>query len=994
MQDLPGSAPQLDVDQAAVIAHEVFGIEPTTIKDLGSYQDRNFLIRSDDQRFVLKVAHSQTPVEALIAQNEAMVALADLPVAVPIPVSSQDGQTVTSVTIGREEHSVRLLTFVDGIPMTEFGYLSHTGAFALGRLSGSIATRLAAFDHPGAHRFIQWDIGVFDQIVDRMAPTLERDEELRVRDLAGLAHGVLERLTSSLPTQVIHGDVTDFNVVAQRGADGRPLPTGLIDFGDLVYSWRAAEAAVTISSQLVKNLAAPLEVASHVLAGFVSESPLTAAEVEALWPMIAARACVGWVSTAYQLTQEPDNEYLRENLAVDRAVFDAVALVPFALGHAVLAQAAGADVASVAVAADTAAVEALACEPLAPLLPGHELAGAPRLDLSVMSDLMSRGSWLDLATLRSRIESHRDAEVAVIEYGEAHLFRASVNEASEPETIHLGVDVVTSAGSPVCAPVGGTLVRASDGSVRLVTGHGFDLVIHGLAAGSVAADSLATGLESGTEVAAGARVGEVAPVAPDAPIPSHVHLQLVRSDVPSAPSHVRPSLASAWSVICPDPSLILGRVSVEHPENAQDLRERRLASLAHVQKHYYDVPPRIERGWRHYLCDINGRVYLDGVNNVTVLGHSHPAVEEAVSYQLRTLNTNSRFHYAANVDFAHALLQTMPPQLNRVFLVSTGSESVDLALRLARVFTEAQDTIALRTAYHGWTAASDEVSSALMDNPRALGTRPDWIHLAEPPNLYRGPFRGDDAGARYADDVRRIVDALAVAGTPLAAFICETLNGNAGGIMLPADYLRQVYRDVRAAGGVVIADEVQVGYGRLGEYFWGFELHGVIPDIVCLAKATGNGYPVAAVVCTDEIANAFAAEGSLFASTGGSPAGAAAAIATLATIQAEDLQGNAARVGRHLRAGLQRLVDTYEMAGAVHGMGLYLGLEIVTDKESKTPATAGTEALCERLLELGVVMQPTGDYSNVLKIKPPLCIDTASADFLIDCIERALRDGW
>ncbi|MGV1036581.1 MAG: aminotransferase [Candidatus Nanopelagicales bacterium] len=989
MKDLPGGAPRLNIDEVAAIASEVFGVEPTAVKDLGSYQDRNFLISSAAGKFVLKVAHAQTPADALVAQNEAMAALADLDISVPTPVPSLGGPSLTSVTVDGEAHNVRLLTFVEGVPMTEFGYLNHAGAQSLGRLSGSIASRLATFNHPGAHRLIQWDVSVFDTVVDRMAPALDRDEELRVRDLAQSAKRVLDRLSDSLPKQVIHGDVTDFNVVAQRGIHGRPLPTGLIDFGDLVYSWRAAEAAVTISSQLVKNLAAPLEVAAQVFEGFASESPLTAEEVEALWPMIVARACVGLVSTAYQLTQEPDNDYLRRNLTVDRAVLNAVEQVPFALGHAVLAQAAGIDVAGT-----DWLFEALAREPRARLLPGHDLPLAPRLDLSVMSDLMSQGSWLDPATLRARIDAHLGDEVAVIEYGEAHLFRASINESSEPETIHLGLDVVAPAGSPVCAPIRGTVTSASKGAIRLATTHGFDVLIRGIAVDSPGAGEAGTDAKPGTEVAAGTRIGKVAAVGAHRPIPPHIHLQLVRSDVQSSPAHVRPSLASAWSVICPDPALILGRPSVVHPENAQDLRERRLTSLAHVQKHYYETPPRIERGWRQYLCDINGRVYLDGVNNVTVLGHSHPAVEEAVSYQLRTLNTNSRFHYAANVDFAHALLQTMPAQLSRVFLVSTGSESVDLALRLARVFTEAKDTIALRTAYHGWTAASDEVSSALMDNPRALETRPDWIHLAEPPNLYRGPFRGDDAGTRYAEDVRRIVGELAAVGTPLAAFICETLNGNAGGIMLPDDYLSQVYRDVRAAGGVVIADEVQVGYGRLGEFFWGFQLHGVIPDIVCLAKATGNGYPVAAVVCADEIADAFAAEGSLFASTGGSPAGAVAAIATLATIQAEDLQGNAARVGSHLRAGLQRLVDGYEMAGAVHGMGLYLGLEIVTDKGSQTPATAGTAALCERLLELGVVMQPTGDYSNVLKIKPPLCIDLASADFLIECIETALRDGW
>jgi 4-aminobutyrate aminotransferase-like enzyme len=281
-----------------------------------------------------------------------------------------------------------------------------------------------------------------------------------------------------------------------------------------------------------------------------------------------------------------------------------------------------------------------------------------------------------------------------------------------------------------------------------------------------------------------------------------------------------------------------------------------------------------------------------------------------------------------------------------------------------------------------------------MDNPRALETRPDWIHLAEPPNLYRGPFTGPAAGSRYADDVRRILTELAAAGRRPAAFICETLNGNAGGIELPGDYLPQVYDAVRAAGGLVIADEVQVGYGRLGSHFWGFDMSGVVPDIVCLAKATGNGYPVSAVVCRREIAESFAAEGSLFASMGGTPAGAAAAIATLTALRDEDLMGNAERMGARLRAGLEALVERHPMAGAVHGRGLYLGLELVTDRESRTPATAATDALCERLLTLGVIMAATGDHMNVLKIKPPLCIDGAGVDFLLEALDVAFTEGW
>ncbi len=607
------------------------------------------------------------------------------------------------------------------------------------------------------------------------------------------------------------------------------------------------------------------------------------------------------------------------------------------------------------------------------------------LDLGTTSPLLDEGAWTDPDLVRSAVRSALAADPAarhVIPYGQAHLHRQGHTSLAEPATIHLGVDVVLPRGTAAVAPWPGRITVADPWITRLVGDHGWDVILAGAR----------TSVAPGTVVAAGTPIAEVT-TSRDPALPEHLHVQLVPSGV-DAPTHVPPSLAPLWRRLCPDPSALLALPASAAADDPHDLMRRRQAALASVQKHYWADPPRIERGWRHHLVDTTGRVYLDGINNVTVLGHSHPAVADAVARQLRVLNTNSRFHYAAHVEFAEMLLATMPPELDRVFLLSSGSESVDLALRLARVHTQARDTIALRTAYHGWTTASDEVSSALMDNPRALATRPEWIHLAEPPNPYRGPFTGPDAGSRYADDVRRILAELRAAGRRPAAFICETLNGNAGGIELPEDYLAQVYSDVRAAGGVVIADEVQVGYGRLGSHFWGFQMHAVVPDVVCLAKATGNGYPVSAVVCRSEIAESFAVEGSLFASMGGTPAGAVAGIATLRALQDEDLMGNAARMGARLRRGLESLVARFPMAGAVHGRGLYLGLELVTDPETRTPATEAADALCERLLTLGVVMAATGDHMNVLKIKPPLCIDDDGVDYLLEALEVAFTEGW
>ena len=460
------------------------------------------------------------------------------------------------------------------------------------------------------------------------------------------------------------------------------------------------------------------------------------------------------------------------------------------------------------------------------------------------------------------------------------------------------------------------------------------------------------------------------------------------------PAYAARPEAAGWLLLCPDPSPLLG-VDVAAPrESTTDLLRRRDAAFARVQEHYYREPVRIERGWRHHLVDTDGRAYVDMVNNVAAIGHGHPRLADAVHRQLQTLNTNSRFHYAAVAELSERLAALCHDELDTVFLVNSGSEAVDLALRIAQTVTGRLDVVAVREAYHGWTMLSDAVTTSLYDNPTALENRPDWVHLASAPNTYRGRFRGPDSGADYALELRELVERIASEGRPPAAFICEPVFGNAGGVMLPEGYLAQAYDAVRSVGGLCIADEVQVGYGRLGHHWWAYEMHGVRPDIVTVAKAMGNGHPLGAVITSRSVADAFAAQGSFFSSAGGSPVSCVAGLTVLDVIEDEQLQANAAAVGDHLVARIGELQRRFPIIGAIHGMGLYLGVELVRDHETLDPATAECYAICERLRELGVIVQPTGERANVLKIKPPMCLTRESADFVVDQLERVLREGW
>jgi 4-aminobutyrate aminotransferase-like enzyme len=450
-------------------------------------------------------------------------------------------------------------------------------------------------------------------------------------------------------------------------------------------------------------------------------------------------------------------------------------------------------------------------------------------------------------------------------------------------------------------------------------------------------------------------------------------------------------MAAGWLSQVRDPSTLLG-LDPQPARRSSQVLARRERVLADVQEHYYALPPQIERGWREHLIDIDGRVYLDMLNNVTSVGHAHPRIAAAAGRQLRLLNTNSRFNYAAITDFADKLAATLPDELDTVFLVNSGSEATDLAIRIAMAATGRRDIVAMRESYHGWTYASDAVSTSIADNPNALATRPDWVHTVAAANSYRGLHRGA-AAVNYAVDAVRDIRTLA-SRVPIAGFIAESYFGNAGGVALPDGYLDAVYAAVRDTGGLAIADEVQVGYGRLGHWFWGFQQQQVVPDIVAVAKSVGAGHPIGAVITRKAIAERYRTQGYFFSSTGGSPVSSIIGSTVLDIIADERLQENARDVGTHLKASLQGLADKHDLIGAVHGDGLYLGVEFVLDRDTLEPATRDTAAICDRLLELGVIMQPTGDHLNVLKIKPPLCVSRESVDFFVAMLDRVLTEGW
>ncbi len=402
--------------------------------------------------------------------------------------------------------------------------------------------------------------------------------------------------------------------------------------------------------------------------------------------------------------------------------------------------------------------------------------------------------------------------------------------------------------------------------------------------------------------------------------PPHLHFQVILDlfdEQGNYPGVCRASEWDVWRAICPNPNLILGLEPAETaetgrtPEEILAVRQERLGPSLSVA---YRKPLKIVRGFMQHLYDHTGRMYLDAVNNVPHVGHSHPRVVAAVQRQAAVLNTNTRYLHDTLARYIERLTATLPPALRVCYLVNSGSEANDLALRLARHFTGRRDMIVLGGAYHGHLTSLIEISPYKYDAPGGPG-RPAHTQAAEMPDVYRGLYRADDpeAARKYADSVSSCLDRIAAAGRLPAGFIAESLLSCGGQIVLPDGYLQDVYRRVRKAGGVCLADEVQVGFGRVGTHFWGFQTQGVVPDIVTMGKPIGNGFPLAAVVTTRAIADAFASGPEYFNTYGGNPVSLAAGTAVLDVLEQENLQERALRVvgaeGRLAAAPTRSLPD-------------------------------------------------------------------------------------
>lgn len=407
---------------------------------------------------------------------------------------------------------------------------------------------------------------------------------------------------------------------------------------------------------------------------------------------------------------------------------------------------------------------------------------------------------------------------------------------------------------------------------------------------------------------------------------------------------------------------------------------RRQKLLGPAYRLFYEHPVHVVRGEGAWLFDSHGNRYLDCYNNVASMGHAHPRIVAAIAEQAGKLNTHTRYLHETVLDYAEALLATLPPELGHCMFTCSGSEANDLALRIANAHTGGEGVVVTALAYHGVTSALAALSPSLGEGV-PLGRH---VATVPAPDAYRG---GAEMPARFAADIAAAFADLARHGIKPSALLVDTMFTSDGVFPDPAGFLAAAAEAARAAGALFIADEVQPGFGRTGT-MWGFERHGVVPDMVTMGKPMGNGHPVAGLALRPELLERFGKRARYFNTFGGNPVSAAAALATLRVLQDEKLADNATAIGAHLTEGLRRIATRRPIIGDVRGAGLSIGCELVLDPVTKTPATAETGRLVNALRERRILISASGPGANILKIRPPLCLTREQADMFLEAVEE------
>lgn len=1000
MEVFESKPPAYTREELAEIAKDYFG-KTGELKQLVSERDQNARIITSDGEFVLKVANSAEDPEFLEFQNAVLNHVAELDpgLAIPTVVKGKDDQEIFK----HGDNNIRLISFLKGDIFGE-AEKPFTLYKNLGHFMGRFSNAMQGFGHVKAHQpdFL-WNLDAAAHCKNYIND-IETDE---IKELIEYFYNrydtyVAPRL-KKMRSAVIHSDANTYNLVVK----GEEI-SGLIDFGDMLFGKQINELAITLGYAMM-DVDDFFAVSRALITGYTAEFKLNEDELEILFDLACMRLVMSVCISSNRVIKATSDEH-REYLLVTQAPAIRTLKRVRKIGLSFLSAFARKTGGYSATKSYEDLVVSLS-ETKAHNMFDFDLHSEPR----VLFDNAAGAAGTEFI---QNAEKHADwvreyldrkhARYGLGNYGEnrtSFIFDGFEGVgSSEPRTTHMAIDIWLRSPEKIYAPLDGKVHSVS--SNDLPFDYGTVLILsHQLNNGPEfytlyghLNKQSTDHLKSGDIIKAGDLIATLGDIHENGGWTPHLHFQLI-SDMLGAtdgnfPGICAPCVWDVWQEICPDPNLILGFIpeSFVKPDTTidemMDVRKQVLAPSLSVayKKHLHIV-----RGIGSYLYDSSGRAFLDCVNNITHVGHCNPTVVKAISNQAAKLNTNSRYLYKGINQLAARVLDTMPDPLSVMFFTNSGSEANELALRLARHYTGRKTTVVVDWGYHGNTNATVDISPYKFNRKGGNGC-PENTRIAEFPDPYQGRLKGcsESNGKAYAENIDvQIADLIEKTGEGPAAFIAESIAGVGGQVIYPDGYLKAAHAKIRAAGGLCIADEVQTGFGRVGDQFWAYQRQGVVPDIVSFGKPFGNGHPMAAVVTTREIADKFANGMEYFNSFGGNPVSCAIGMAVMDVIEGEGLQQKALETGSYIIDGMRDMMDRHPLIGNVRGSGLFFGAELVKDRNTLERATEEASAIVQYLREDAVLFSTDGPYDNVLKGKPPMVFGMDEANIFLSKLEKA-----
>ncbi|MBT6318497.1 MAG: aminotransferase class III-fold pyridoxal phosphate-dependent enzyme [Cryomorphaceae bacterium] len=906
--------------------------------------------------------------------------------------------------LGRDR-CVRLLSWVEGRLWSSVNPINKSLRKELGYKAAILSNSLINFKHSFSKREIEWDISNSLWVEDHLDKFDTDQKKILKTFIIDFKKNL--PLYNDLTKSIIHNDINDNNIIVSNDLLN-PSVKSIIDFGDSVYTQTINDLAVTCSYGIM-NVNDPLAACCEIISGYNNISSITDNELKLLYNLIAMRLVISVTKSLINRFKEPDNKYL---LVSEKPAWEL--LKKWVEVDSEFAYYSYRKACDLNAHPEQNNFYKWALEnrfSVTDLFSSIKKNKLYKIDLSVGSKWIGgRNEIEDLELFQYKIEKLQKKYPDKIITGgyleprsiySSNSYEKIGNYGDESRTIHLGLDFWLPPGTKVNSMFDGEIVVAVNdkghkeyGGLLILKHNIQDLEFYTLYGHNTVESVLKN--KVGSKVKKGDVIAEIGNYPENGNWAPHLHFQIILSMLNykiDYPGVCYFNQMEIWKDLCPDPNLLFKSIDLDNDkhESDEELIKYRHKNLGKSLKLHYDKPIHIVRGEGVYLIDYYGRKYLDTVNNVAHVGHENESVVSEGQNQMSILNTNSRYLHKNINDFTKELLKTLPKELSIVHFVNSGSEANELAVRMMKSHTGENDIIVSEHGYHGNTNICVDISSYKFDGKGGNGA-PEHTHVIPMPSKFNGKYQGENSVDDYVGEIEKCIENIKTKKRKLGGFIIEPIISCGGQVELPKGFLKKSYEIIRKNGGICISDEVQVGCGRLGKSFWGFQLHDVVPDIITIGKPLGNGHPIGAVVCTKEIAESFANGMEFFNTFGGNPVSCSIATQVLKVVENQNLQENAKIVGEYFKKELKKLTNEFDLIGDVRGQGLFLGIELIDQKMNSLQKK--TKYIINRLKKFGILSNLDGPKNNVIKIKPPLTFHKDNCDKFIFYIRKILKEDY